>query len=48
MTKTVGAKEEGSLTLTQIGSIRENLLAEVKMEGTSKMDLHLDLDIIPY
>ena len=44
----VGAKEEGPLTLTQIGCIREKPLTEVKMEETSKMDLCLGLDITPY
>lgn len=44
----VGAQEEGHLTLTQTGSIRENLQTEAEMGGTSKMDLCLDLDIIPY
>lgn len=48
MIEVVGAKEEGCLTLMQIGSIRENPLAEVKMEGTSKMNLCLGLDITPY
>lgn len=43
----VGAQEEGCWTLTQTGSIRENLLAVAKMGGTLKMNLRLDLDIIP-
>ena len=48
MTEVVGAQEEGPLTLAQIGRIRENRLAEVKMEGTSKMNLCLGLDITSY
>lgn len=46
MMAVVGAQEEGHLTLTQTGSIKENLLAVAKMGGTLKMDLRLDLDII--
>lgn len=44
----VGAQAEGHLTLTQIGSIRENLQTDAEMGGASKMDLCLDLDTILY
>lgn len=37
VTKVVGAKEEGLLTLTQIGNIRENPLVEVK-KGSNFID----------
>lgn len=46
MMAVVGAQEERCLTLTQTGSIKENLLAVAKMGGTLKVDLRLDLDII--
>lgn len=43
----VGAQEEEPLTLTQIGNIRKNFLAEAKIGGTSRLILtkiHFCLD----
>lgn len=44
----VGAQKEGPLTLTQIGSIRKNFLAEAKMGGNFKDTFVFEPWHIPY